>query len=119
MNLSIDYSVKNKQITIILQTTEFTTAETKALDMMGEPVVAFQKTYPGGYIFSISKKIRSQFRIIKRIDGTSNFDLANEACTQFLTDIKDKLRDTMDDLMIKYEGQIFPSAKTIENITSY
>ena len=54
MKLKYDYTVKKRKITIELETVDFTPKEIRALDMLGEPVISFQKTYPGGYSIALS-----------------------------------------------------------------
>lgn len=110
MQLKYDYSVKRRKILIELETSDFTVKECKALDMLGEPVVEFQKTYNGRYTIAISKKLRSEFKVRVRIDGTDDIDSANDAGQQFLRDITQYLRDLMEKLMDDYEDQIFPPA---------
>lgn len=119
MRLNYDYLVKKRKITIDLSTSDFTPKESMALNMMGEPVVAFQKTYPGGFTISLSKKIRSEFKVRIRLDGTDNVELANEAGNQFLEDIKEELHLKMEELMEKYEDQEFPPRRGSEVICSF
>ena len=119
MRLNFNYEVKKRKITIELATDGFTTKESKALDMMGEPVISFQKTYPGGYTISLSKKIRSEFRTRVKIDGTENIELANKAGYEFLEDIKEVLHDEMEKLVESYEEQIFPPKTDSIILTNY
>lgn len=119
MRLDYTYSVKKRKIVIELATKDFTTAETMALDMLGEPLIEFQQTYPGDFTVSISKRLRSEFKIRVKIDGTQNIDLANEAGNQFLLDIQEVLHDKMEKLMEDYEDQIFPPKRNSVLITSY
>lgn len=119
MRLNHTYTVKKRKITIELSTDGFTSAETKALDMMGEPLIQFQKTYPGDITISLVKKIRSEFKVRIKIDGTNDIELANEAGNAFLEDIKEVLRNTMEELMESYEDQIFPPKQGSETICNY
>ena len=119
MKLQYRYSVKKRIITIDLTTVDFTADENKALDMMGEPIVEFQKTYPGDFTISLRKKIRSQFKCRIKIDGTMDVEAANEAGQQFLEDIQEKLQEVMDALMESYEGQIFPAVAGELPVSNY
>ena len=119
MKLKYDYVVKKRKIVIELETVDFTPKEIAALDVLGEPVVSFQKTYPGGITISLSKKIRSEFKARIRIDGSANIDAANEAGQKFLVDIKDELTSTMEKLIDEYEDQVFPPMHGALDISNY
>lgn len=119
MRLEYTYSVKKRKIVIELATKDFTTTETLALDMLGEPMVDFQRTYAGDFTVSISKRLRSEFKIRVKIDGTQNIDLANEAGNHFLVDIQEVLHDKMEKLMEDYEDQIFPPKRDSILLTNY
>ena len=119
MKLHYDYSAKKRKILIELETREFTAQEVRALDVLGEPLVSFQKTYPGGCSVAINKKLRSEFKIRVRFDGTDNFELANEAAQQFLKDIHEYLVDLMEKLMDQYEDQMFPPKHGIIEISNF
>ena len=119
MKLKYDYTVKKRKITIELETVDFTSKEIRALDMLGEPVISFQKTYPGGYTIALSKKLRSEFKARIRIDGSANVELANQAGQQFVTDIQELLEAEMEKLMDNYEDQVFPPLHNVVNISNY
>ena len=119
MRLRHTYEVKKRKIVIELATEGFTERETKALDMLGEPLIAFQKTYQGGYTISLSKKIRSEFRTRIKIDGSDDIELANKAGNDFLDDIKEALHDAMEKLMESYDDQEFPPRSASEELTNY
>lgn len=119
MKLNYDYCVRKRKITIELETADFTPKEMKALDMLGEPVISFQKTYPGDFTISINKKLRTEFKVRIRIDGTDNIEAANEAGQKFLTDIKELLETEMEKLMDSYEYQIFPPMHGSLHISEY
>lgn len=119
MKLKHTYSISKRKIVIELSTEDFTATESKALDMLGEPLVEFQKTYNGGHTISISKTIRRQFAHVRIvIDGTDNFELASQAHTEFIEDIKEVLIAEMDKLMDLYVAQVFPEQGDIE-ISNY
>ncbi len=119
MKLKYDYVVKKRKITIELETVDFTAKEIRALDMLGEPVISFQKTYPGGFTISLSKKLRSEFKARIRIDGTNDVEAANNAGQKFLTDIKEHLELEMEKLMDSYEDQVFPPMHGKLDISEY
>lgn len=119
MKLNYNYEVKKRKITIELTTSDFTDQETRALNMLGEPLIAFQKTYPGDFTVSLSKKIRSEFKVRVRIDGTDDIVRANEAGNAFLEDIKEELRLSMENLMEAYFDQEFPPKKGSDVICDY
>ena len=108
MELKYNYTVNKRKILIELETVNFTTREIAAMDALGEPVISFQKTYPGGFTISLSKKLRSEFKTRVRIDGSDNIDLANKAGQAFLADLKEYLQKQMEDLMDAYDDQVFP-----------
>jgi hypothetical protein len=81
--------------------------------------VEFQKTYPGGFTISLSKKLRSEFRTRVKIDGTENIELANAAGNEFLGDIQELLHDKMEALIESYEEQIFPPKTASVELTHF
>ncbi len=119
MKLKYDYSVKKRKILIELETCEFTPKELKAIDMLGEPVVKIQKTYPGGFTISLAKKLKSEFKARVRIDGTQDIEAANDAGQRFLADLKEVLERTMEELMDSYEDQIFPPKHGVLSVSEY
>ncbi len=119
MNLKYTYSARRGKILLELETTDFTSQETMALDMLGEPNLEFQKTYDGGFTIGINKKIRTEFKVKVRIDGTKDFESANAAATEFLNDIQDALREEMDSLMDRYLDQDFPARTGTVKLTEY
>ena len=114
MKLKYNYNVNKRKIVIELSTEDFTATESKALNMLGEPVVNFQKTYPGGFTLSLSKKISAQVAHVRIvIDGTDNIEKANEAGLAFIEDIKEVLIEEMDKLMDVFVAQHFPDKEEI------
>ena len=91
MKLKRTYNIIRKKIRIELEACDFTDEENKAMDMLDEPIVDFQKTYPGGFTVSIAnRKIRTQFKkVIINIDGIDDIEKANEAGVAFLDDIEE------------------------------
>jgi hypothetical protein len=119
MKLKVDYSVHKRKIHIDLETVDFTQNEIKAIDALGEPKIEFKKTYTGGHTVSIARKLRSEFKIRLRFDGSADFDSANNAGQEFIQDIKEKLMQTMEDLIYEYEEQLFPPLHENFEISNY
>jgi hypothetical protein len=119
MQLKYSYGVSRGKIVVELETADFTTKETMALDMLGEPLVEFQKSYNGDFMVSISKKLRTEFKIKQKFDGTKDFEAANAAATEFLDDVKEILQKAMDDLMDRFLDQDFPARTGSLKVTEY
>jgi hypothetical protein len=119
MQLKYSYGVSRGKIVVEIETDAFTSRETMALDMLGEPLLEFQKTYNGDFTVSISKKIRTEFKVKVRFDGTKDFEAANNAAMEFLEDIQEALHKSMDDLMDRYLDQEFPPKTGSFKITEY
>ncbi len=101
MQLRYNNQIKNKVITIELETTSFSTKEDTALERIGEPVVKFEKMYDGGFPVSFEKKIKTGFKIRIKFDGNEDLQAATVAANQFFEDIKEKLEEEMSILMDK------------------
>lgn len=121
MKLKRTYNIIRKKIRIELEACDFTDEENKAMDMLDEPIVDFQKTYPGGFTVSIAnRKIRTQFKkVIINIDGIDDIEKANEAGVAFLDDIEEYMRLKMETLMDFYTQQIFPDKNAEVTICNY
>ena len=107
MQLKYTKSIKKRVISIELETTGFTTNETKALDLFGEPEVVLEKTYAGGFPISINKKIRTGFKVKAKFDGTDNMDGAAKAANDFFDEIKEKLGIAMGAAMEQLDSSEF------------
>lgn len=107
MQLKYTKSIKKRVISIDLETTGFTTNETKALDLFGEPEVIIEKTYAGGFPISFKKKIRTGFKIKARFDGTSDINKAAKAANDFFDEIKEKLGEAMSKTMEQLDTSEF------------
>lgn len=118
MRLRYKYLVRNSKIRIELETSDFTARENKALDMLGEPMLEFQKTYPGNYTISISRKIRHNFKFRTEIDGTIDFKSANAAGKQFIEDIIEAADNVMFDFMDKFDEEEFPKENDIVDVST-
>lgn len=115
MQLKYTKSIKKRVITIELETTGFTTNETKALDLFGEPEVSMEKSYTGGFPISFSKKIRTSFKVKAKFDGTDNMDTAAAAANAFFEEIQEKLATAMGAVMEQLDSSEFePTTGTVE-----
>ena len=84
MQLKYTKSIKKRVISIELETTGFTTNETKALDLFGEPEVVLEKTYAGGFPISINKKIRTGFKVKAKIRRHRQHGWRSQSSQRFL-----------------------------------
>lgn len=103
MQLRINTSIKRSVITVELETVNFCTVENQMLDQFGEPVLHFEKCYFGEFAVSIHKKIRTNFKVKVRFDGTKDIDKASTAVNQFIDEIKEALPLLMEEFMDKTE----------------
>lgn len=117
MQLKYNNTVKNKIITIELETTNFTKRENLALERFGEPIVKFEKEYNGGFPVSFEKRIKTGFKVRVKFDGTNNLQAATNAANQFFEDIQEKLREEMEVLMDKlhsFEVEFKPASGLLD-----
>lgn len=101
MQLKYNKQIKNKVITIELETADFTREEETAMERFGEPVVKFEKVYPGGFPINIEKKLKTGFKVRVKFDGTEDLLKATEAANTFFEDIQEHLREELTLLMDK------------------
>ncbi|MCY7866094.1 hypothetical protein [Bacillus atrophaeus] len=102
MQLKYNNQVKNKVITIELETANFTSKENTALERFGEPVVKFEKMYEGRFPVAIEKRIKTGFKVRVKFDGTENIQAATLAANMFFEDIQLYLEEEMRTLMDKW-----------------
>lgn len=95
MQLKFEKSIKNRVITIDLETANFTRRENQALDRFGEPVIKFEKMYNGLHPVQFEKRIRSGFKLKLRFDGEKDIASAALAANQFFEDIQLVLEETL------------------------
>jgi hypothetical protein len=119
MQLKYDKTIKNKIISIALETTNFSPNEISAVDDLGDPVVEFSRTYTGGFVVTISKKLKAGFKLTQKFDGTSDLGAAIAAADSFYEDIKDKLNQVMTDLMDLHSDKAFPESSGLDDITNF
>lgn len=103
MQLRYDKSVKNRIITIELETVHFLHRESQALEKFGEPVIKIEKMYKNTYPVSIEKRIKTGFKVKVKFDGTKDFNSAVEAANEFFEEISEKLTEEMMLVMEKLE----------------
>jgi len=95
MQLRYNNQIKNKVITIELETTNFTIRENAAIERVGEPVVRFEKVYDGGFPVSFNKKIKTGFKVRVKFDGTENLQAATDAANLFFEEVQELVRAEM------------------------
>lgn len=103
MQLKITTSIKRAIVTVELETINFSNLENKMLDQFGEPVFHFEKMYENEFAISIHKKIRTNFKVKVRFDGTNDIDKASLAVNTFINEIKDAVPLLMESFMDKVE----------------
>lgn len=101
MQVKYNNQIRNKVITIELETTNFTDKEKTALDKFGEPIIRFEKLYEGEFPVKIEKKIRSGFKVRVKFDGNKDLQAATEAANLFFEEIQEELSSVMAILMDK------------------
>lgn len=103
MKLKVLKAISKRIITLEIETTSFTAEETKMLDILGEPIIKFEKIYGDNLAVSIDKRIRTGFKVKIRFDGTDDIIAADAACNKFLEELPESLGDTMDQLRRLYD----------------
>lgn len=101
MQLKISTSIRKSVITVELETVNFCSTEHSMLDQFGEPVFDFERMYEGEYAVSIHKKIRSNFKIKVKFDGTKDIEKASKAANTFIEEIQDAVPQLMEDFVDK------------------
>lgn len=119
MQLKINTSIRKSIITVELETVNFCAIENKMLDQFGEPVFDFEKCYFGEFAVSIHKKIRSNFKVKVRFDGTKDIDKASLAVNQFIDEIKEALPLLMETFMDKVEMIDLKAGSETVNINTH
>lgn len=110
MNLHVTKATKNRVVTILLETTDFSEVENNMLDQLGEPIIAFEKTY-GNNIVKFEKKMRTNFNVRVKFDATleTSTDQTAEYIDKFLEDIQELLTNKMEDLIDQYNDAFKPA----------
>lgn len=101
MRLKYEKAVKNNIITLTLETSDFDKTEGTALDQFGEPEITFEKQYLGKYNVAFSKKLRSNFKVKVKFDGTDDIESAAEAANLFLEELEELLQDEISEIVDK------------------
>lgn len=102
MKIKVLKNISKRIITLEIETTSFTAEENKMLDILGEPVVKFEKVYGPNLAVSIDKRIRTGFKVKVKFDGTDDIVAADNASNQFLEDLPEKLASVMEQLKELY-----------------
>lgn len=103
MKIKVLKSINKRIITLEIETTSFTSEENKMLDILGEPVVKFEKIYGNNLAVSIEKRIRTGFKTRVKFDGTDDIVAADAACDKFLEELPEALAKTMEKLKTIYD----------------
>lgn len=101
MRLKYEKFIKNNIITLILETTDFDCKENQALDMFGEPEIHFEKQYSGKHNVAFCKKLRSNFKVKVKFDGSEDIEEAAEAANLFLEELEELLQETISECVDK------------------
>lgn len=103
MQLRYEKSIKNRVITLELETASFLSREVQALEKFGEPLVGIEKMYRSKYPVSFEKKIRTGFKVKVKFDGRDDVNEAAEAANEFFEEIQEVLTDKMAEIMDKLD----------------
>ncbi len=115
MQLKIETTIKKSIITVELETCNFTALENKMLDQFSEPVFVLEKMYGNEFAVSINKKIRSNFKVKLKFDGTADMEKAALAANDFVEEIKDLVIEFMEEFMDKAEDiEIQPGTEYVD-----
>lgn len=119
MQLKINTTIKNSIILVELETINFCGVENNMLDQFGEPVFHLEKMYQNEFAVSIHKKIRSNFKVKVRFDGSQDIDKASLAANEFIDEVKDALPVLMEDFMFKTETIDIKAGQEVVNVTNH
>lgn len=103
MKLKVLKNITKRIITLEIETTSFTSEENKMLDILGEPIVKFEKIYGENLAVSLERRIRTGFKTKVKFDGTDDIVEADSASEKFLEDLPEKLASTMEKLKMLYD----------------
>lgn len=103
MKLKVLKSINKRMITLEIETTNFSLEENKMLDILGEPVVKFEKIYGDNLAVSFEKRIRTGFKTKVKFDGTDDIVAADAASEKFLEDLPEALGSIMEKLKMLYD----------------
>ena len=104
MKLKVKKTISKRIITLEIETTSFTAEENKMLDILGEPIVNFEKIYGDNLAVSLEKKIRTGFKVKVKFDGTDDIMAADKASDKFLEDLPEELAKIMEKLKDLYDN---------------
>ena len=106
MQLLINTNIRRSIITIELETINFTKRENELLDQFGEYVFDFEKVYQHDFAVSIHKKVRSNFKLRIKFDGSKNEETmkkATLAANEFIEEIQEALDEGYEDWLYNKE----------------
>lgn len=105
MQLKYFKDLKDKVVTINLETSGFTKEELDMLDDFGEPIIVFDKVYglTVNHHIKFERKIKSGFKLSLKFDGIIDLEDAINSSKEFMEDIQVALSDAMRELKEKAE----------------
>ena len=125
MQLLINTNIRRSIITIELETINFTKKENELLDQFGEYVFDFEKVYRNDFAVSIHKKVRSNFKLRIKFDGSKNEETmkkATLAANEFIEEIQEALDEgyeewlyNKEELLEQFDNGLGATISTIVN----
>lgn len=103
MKLKVLKHISKRIITLEVETTNFTAEENKMLDILGEPVIKFEKVYGENLAVSIERRVRTGFKTKVKFDGTDDIVAADAASDKFLEDLPEAIAKAMEKLKTIYD----------------
>ena len=109
MQLLINTELRRSILTVELETINFTKAENDLLDQFGEFVFDFEKVYQNDFPVSIHKKIRTNFKVRIKFDGSESeeaMEKATLAANEFIEEIEEKIDEQYDQWIISKQDML-------------
>ena len=110
MQLLINTNIRRSIITIELETINFTKKENELLDQFGEYVFDFEKVYQNDFAVSIHKKVRSNFKLRIKFDGSKDEETmrkATLAANDFIEEIQVALDEGYEEWLYNKEELLY------------
>ena len=112
MQLAIETKIRKSIITVEIETVNFTKIENDLLDQFGEFVYNLETLYQGEFAVAIHKKIRSNFKIRIKFDGSASEDAmerATAAANEFIEQVQEEIED-------QYNEWLFEKQQLLEEL---
>lgn len=116
MQLKYNKTIRNKVITLELETVNFTTKEKQLIEQYGEPIIKFEKVYLCEFPVEFERRIMNGFKIRVKFNGSNDVDKAADAANLFFEEIQEELYKAMLDLEDQYLEANFKSESGIITI---